>query len=361
MSRIICPEKVLGDRYAFRNNGTCYYPKDGYGNEYKDDRLGFIAINSLYIYPLTSSGKPKYPIINGKEIYEIYAGRAIIGKGVDGNEYYAKDRYGNEYYPEGNICAKLKDGTPYYASTVNDSNIFPFDSYGNEYYFTFVDLTKPSTIPNRYAVSFAEGDIYPLRLTNEGNESQYIINNTYAIDKDRNQFYPKDGYKNEYYLDISQLDIQEFNRKGTLGKILLERYALTNDRKIILPELQNAFYINTAMKPVVKTETVIGRLIRDDGQIKDFLTNISESESTVLEKPYKYKTLVTNETKFIAPKPPVTNFTFFGILNAAIPFYQRWCFWVLVIIVVIIKTIFLVWWFFLRTRLPSSIFDNIKL
>ena len=346
-------EIILGNNYATRSDGTHYYPKDQFGNEYKDTYLNLIEQNGFYVYPVTATGRPRYTIQDGKEVYERVAGKQIIGTGLDENEYYAKDEYGNEYYPEDNSPAKLKNGLPYYARTRDGKHIFPVDKFGNEYYFT-----NPEVIPNRYAVSLFGDEIYPLRITQDNNEAQYLIGNKYAVDKNKIPFYPKDGFKNEYYKEATYLDIAEYQRKGTLSKILLKKYALTNDGRIIVPEIDNKFYINYKIEPNIKREDVVGKLIRDENRTFDYLTNVSDTTFKPLHiKPYKYRTLITNEIHQVIPKPPPTTLNFIEIVNnTSLPFYQRWCFWAFIFVILIVKS-FIIWWFYFKNYEIKNVKD----
>lgn len=349
-------EVILGNRYACKG-GSCYYPRDEFGNEYRVVGLSLIKKNGNYDYPHTVYGKPRYSVVNGSQVYDFVDGKQIIGTGLDGKQYYAVDKHGDEYYPNDNAPALLADGTPYYASAKDGKHIFPTDMFGNEYYLTFVDLNKPQTIPNRYAVSIENDEIYPLRLTNDDNEEQYLIENEYAVDKDQKPFYPKDGYKNEYYRKFNSVDLNELIRIGTMSRVLLEKYAVTYDGKIILPTLNNVYYINPNMEPSIEAGNVIGRLIREDYEISDYLTNVLDPtfDSTTLMyvKPYKYRTLISNELTIVIPKPPPTTVGIVGIIKTALPFYRRWCFWVLVIIILIVKS-YVVWWFYLKNKLPRG-------
>lgn len=350
-------EVILGNRYACKSNGTSYYPRDDFGNEYRINGLNLIEKNGKYFYPRTLSGKPRYAVVNGCQIYDTVAGKPIIGTGLDGKQYYARDNNGNEYYPSDNTPALLADGTPYYASAMDGKHIFPIDKLGNEYYLTFVDLNNPETIPNRYAKSNTNDEIYPLRVTDDDDEEQYLIGNKYAVDRNKKPYYPTDGYKNEYYRIITSVDLIEYNSKGTLNEIVLERYALTNDGKIILPTVNNIYYIDPNIKPSIQGTDVIGRLIRENDQISDFLTSVTDpvykSTNSTYVKPYKYRTLVSNELMFVIPKPPTSTFNIVGIINTVMPFYRRWCFWILIVVLLIVKS-FLIWWFYFRD-LPKSL------
>lgn len=350
-------ELILGNRYACKANGTNYYPKDDFGNEYRIAGLNLIEKNGKYNYPMTLSGRPRYTVVNGSQVYEIVAGKQIIGTGLDGKQYYATDECGNEFYPDDNTPALLADGTPYYASAIDGKHIFPVDRLGNEYYLTFVDLNKPTTIPNRYARSVTNDEIYPLRLTLDNNEEQYLIRNKYAVDKDKIPYYPKDGYKNEYYRKNMSVDLIEFNRIGTLSEILLERYALTNDGNVILPTLNNIFYINPNMEPSIEGSNVIGRLIREDDELSDYLTNVLDPtfnpSNSLYIKPYKYRTLISNELTVVIPKLPPTTVGIVGIINTVMPFYRRWCFWVLTIVVLLVKS-FVVWRIYFKNNTPRG-------
>lgn len=349
-------ELILGNRYACKS-GNSYYPRDEFGNEYRINGLNLIERNGKYNYPMTANGKPRYSIVNGSQVYEIVAGKQIIGTGLDGKQYYAVDRHGDEFYPDDNTPALLADGTPYYASARDGQHIFPIDMFGNEFYLTFVDLNKPQTIPNRYAVSIKNKEIYPLRKTNDENEEQYLIENKYAVDQNGKPYYPKDGYKNEYYRKITSVDLNKFSRVRTLKQILLERYARTNDGKIILPTINNVYYINPNIKPQIETANVIGRLIREDYEVSDFLTNVLDPSFNPINStyfgPYKYRTLISNELTLVIPKPPPTTVGIVGIINTAIPFYRRWCFWALVVVVLIVKSS-IIWWFYFKNNVPSG-------
>lgn len=286
-------QEVVEDRYARDKNGTPFYPRNLLG-EFMDERLGIIERFGEYVYPITFVGTPAYRSENGKEVYEKKNGQWLIGRGVNGDEYYAKNEQNVEYYPADNTPARKADGSIFYASQSNKT-IFPKDAHGHEYYLTTIDEYSWHTIPTRYALQ-GTTEIYPKRMMMDGLESDYAINNEYA-QRNGVKYYPKDGYHNEMYIII-------YNWR--LGMSLLSEYAVTNDGKVILPSPYAAsgqYYIQKDLNPPVSKEDILGMLIREKLIMSsDYVTKVDGPVKPQVEPvEYKYYAFKTNIITTVSP------------------------------------------------------------
>lgn len=335
-------QTVILNRYARDKDQIPFYPRDVDRNEFMDPNLGLIERHGEYIYPKNIvDGKPRYrtdPNNPKRQIYEKIDGREYIGRGLDGHQYYATDENNDEYYPEKNIPAQKANGTLRYARKANGAIIYPKDDNDNEYYLTFVDPCDNFTIYDRYAHEKNGNEIYPQVKLDDDLISDHILHNTY-IKRDGLEWYPRDAYNNEFYKNIINNDPED---------VILDRYALTNDGKIIVPGHNNTYYISTKRQPKITDDDILGSLVRGKkGVSPDFLTRIEVSNKpNVQPKKYKYLDNLTNIYKTITPpgikKPSVV-----------VPFYQTWYFWVLIILSSILKSI-AVWWLFFRHEVKAS-------
>lgn len=342
-------EVVVEKRYALDKNNIPFYPRDANRNEFINPELGLIERNGEYIYPKTVDGRPNYrddPSDQGvvkRKVYETINNKTIIGRNWDGDQCYATDKNGDEYYPADNTPAKKANGTIFYARTAANDIIFPINSDGDEYYLTFINPLEPDTNPGRYARQNNNTDeIYPQRLTIDNLLSDYIINNKYA-EKNSEKYYPKDGYNNEFY-------IKPVNNTGGAvppTDIVLSNYAVTNDGKVILPGIGGKHYIDPNKKPAVADTDILGKLVREGKKISsDYLTKVEVSNKPKVPlKKYKYYDFNTNIFKTIYPAG--TGVTSSQITILKIPFYKTWYFWVFVLSIFILKS-FAIWWFFFR-------------
>lgn len=336
-------EQVILDRYARDKDQIPFYPRDADNNEYMDVKLGLIQRNGVYVYPKTfADGKPRYRDDPNdqrrgrkRKIYEKIDGHFIIGRGLDGNQYYATDENGDEYYPENYKPAQKANGNIYYARKANGDTIFPKNANNDEFYLTLIDPLISDTIPDRYAVESNGNQIYPQRRVDYNLISHFILNNTY-IKCDGEYFYPRDAYNNEFYI----------NPKPATGDIILpadvilDTYALTNDGKVILPGINGTYYIAVTKLPTVNESDILGKLVRErTGISSDYLTKVEVSNKRNIQpKEYKYLDIKTNIYKTVTPPRLATKIT--------LPLFKTWYFWVIVVISLIIKT-FVIWWFFL--------------
>lgn len=353
-------DKVEHGRYAKDKNGQAYYPTDKDGNEFKDAALGFIKREGVIVLPINNLGKPIYDKDNNNdEVYTMDNGKPILGYGRDGHQYYAKKANLDEFYPPDNTFATKLDGCKYYATDRNAGTVFPKDKDNNEYYIGLVDLDTVHTIPSRYARDKDLNEFYPKTITADGFEADIILNEQYA-QKHANsaKFYPKDAFNNEFYLPQKKLDKTD----KPIAERLLEKYAVTNDKKVILPELDNKPHIGAGGTLVagITEQKVLGRLVREQKKLSDFLTSVEDPNAPVVEpREYKYqndkKTIVTvtpQNSKPVARVSPIVK-TSTGTCSASSaitkPLYKSWYFWVLVIVSLIVKS-FAVWWFFLKNK-----------
>lgn len=350
-------DQILLNRYARDKDQIPFYPRDAVKNEFLDPKLGLIERGGEYVYPqrFLVNQRPRKPIyrhdssLPKKEIYEKINGQEIIGRGLDGQQYYATDENGDEYYPENNIPARKADGSLYYARKADKiQTVFPKNADGDEFYLTFIDPLNLDTIPDRYAHKKNGDEIYPQRRLYGNLISDYILKSRGYAKRGGKHYYPKDGYNNEFY--VNPVVIQANPSTSTheeealaASDVLLDTYAITNDGKIILPDIGGKHFIDRGKSPYLdgnQSDTfVLGKLVREEnGVLKDFLTNVDVPKNlNVKPMKYRYLNLRTNIYKTIIPS---------GI---AIPFFKTWYFWVFVIILLILKS-YAIWWFFFKNK-----------
>lgn len=342
-------EVVVQNRYAMDKDNIPFYPRDENQNEFMDPELGLIERNGEYIYPKSADGKPQYrddPNDQGlikKKLYEKINDKWIIATDFNGDQCYATDANGNEYYPEDNTAAKKANGTIFYARTAKRDVIFPRNSNNDEFYLTFIDPSEPDTNPGRYARKSNNIDeIYPQRLVTDNLVSDYIINNEYARHNGV-KYYPKDGYNNEFYINLP-------SNTGAAPPtdLVLNTYAVTNDGKVILPDIGGVHYIAPNIQPTVKETDILGKLVREGNVVsRDYLTKVEVSNKPkVIPKKYKYFDLRFNIFKTIYPAGTATASP---INITKIPIFKTWYFGVIVLSLLIIKS-FLIWWLFFRHK-----------
>lgn len=337
-------EQVVLGRYARDKDGIPFYPRDEDKNEFMDPYLGLIQRNGEYVYPKTfADGKPRYrddpndPNPNKRKIYEKIDGRFIIGRGLDGNEYYATDERYSDYYPEDNTPARKANGKIFYAREKNGRIRFPTDADGNEFYLTLVDPCNSDTIPDRYAKQNGK-EMYPQIMLDDNLISDYVLNNTYIV-RDKIKYYPKDAYNNEFYIDPEGIN-DATGKKFLPREIFLDTYAITNDGKVILPGINGKHHIESTKNPEIKESDILGKLVRGKtGASSDYLTKVQVSNKPTIEpKKYKYLDFKTNIYKTVTPP---------GIrAEITIPFFKTWYFWVLITLSLIIKSFTICWLFF---------------
>lgn len=289
-------DTVQYGRYAKDKTNKPFYPKDASRSEFLDTSVGLIERDGEYVYPQLSAGKPNYPkeTVTGnkkKEVYVKGGGQWIIGRGLDGHQYYAKDESDHEYYPEDNTPAKQSDGSIKYAKTAAAATRFPRDANNNEFYLTLIDPSRAHTIPSQYAKQANGDEIYPMIQTSDGFESEYILGTEYAK-RGGKKYYPKDGNNNEFYLAV-----------GGAAEKLLDAYAVTNDGNVILPQVGGRFHINAALQPPVLQAQVVGRLFREKYILSnDYLTFVQVAvKPTITPKRYSYRDTLTYVTIHVIP------------------------------------------------------------
>lgn len=323
-------EVVKENQYAWDKNKTKFYPRDDQNNEYMDESLGLIERNGEYVYPIKSDGTPNYRTekvgsTKTKQLYERINDKWILGRGFNGDEFYAKDENLNEYYPEDYTPAKKADGSMFYAQDSSNNTIFPKKPNQHEYYLTMIDIHKRHTIPNRYAREDAD-EIYPKRLTTYGLVSEHILKNRYA-ERGSTKYYPRDGYNNEYYLSTRSSGGVPV---AQLPSSVLSTYAVTNDGKVILPGPSpgGAHYIDPSVQPSVTEDQILGMLIREaNAMSSDYLTEVEVTpKPTVNPMSYNYYDRLTRVITTVVPSNLVTT-------KSTIPFWKLWYFWLLVLMV----------------------------
>ena len=352
---------VEENRYARDKDGKPYYPKDGSNNEFKPPSLqDYITINGEVVLPLNAQGKPIYPKDPNNanlEVYPVINGKKILGKGMDGHQYYAQNN-SDEYYPDDGTIGFYNDGIKRYATGSNSETIFPKDSQNNEYYLMEVNIYDLRTVPSKYAKDKDSNEIYPKRITSDGYLSDCILTDAFARNKSNAYYYPKDAFDNEFYLPEKKANASD---RPVAEMCIPTRYAQTNDAKILLPVKNNSVSRNTSNAfPAVANAEIVGPIIREGNQASDYLTKKDGDTSLKSSKPidYRYRdqrNLIkkTNFQNAVAPKTQKSAIAIAvcpALSTVSTPFYKTWSFWILITVSLMIKSL-AIWCFFFRNKI----------
>lgn len=339
-------EFLVGNEYA-KAGGYFHYPRDDNGDEYLPAGLNLIYQRDRYWYPYTLEGVPRYPLDEkGRQLYLKLEGKWLFGL-QNGKEMYAKDENGNEYYPEDNTAAKLIHGEIYYATAKDGSTVFPKDKDGNEYYLpTLGDdfnhvLNHP---PSRYARCKLGFEFYPKRHDTGG---EYMIGNEYAVGAKGEPYYPKDSNYNEYYREWDNIK-----------PILLKRFAVTNDGKILVPNQAKAEVEPHPLdSPKIERKHELGILLREDANIPSrVITSVTDPKVpfNTPRKQYSYRLLSSNKIVHVYPtlypvSPTVMNIS----VHKPSMSQTTWCCWICLVVLVMMNILCVGWYFFYRKNMPS--------
>lgn len=268
------PKTLLGDEnfllddtykpiYARNENLESYYPKNKEGDEFMAADTFIQNEDGTIVYPLNKFGLPIYEKKDNVELYHVdEKGLLSIGKDITGNQVYAKNELGDEYYPPNNQFAYTLDNVPIYAKNSLGEVIYPKTAEGDEYYISNVK-TNSVLLANRYAKDKEGNEIYPEGL---------IIGRKYARNNLDEVEYPLDVYGNEWTLRPSTLPLDE-------SVIFPNGYPITNDGWVIVPKINNEPYLSNTMHPQVQDENVVGLLFRN-AEVYDYLTNVRSSRKS---------------------------------------------------------------------------------
>lgn len=286
-----------GFKYAKKVSGKQFYPKTSLGEEYvieTENTISYIKnTDGSFNYPLDQSGYPKYPkhpVTNSEVYLTNLTGLPIIGKDREGNERYAVDFEGNQYYPEGDIIAYDRFNHPVYAITNTSKVIYKTNADGDEYYFKIPKTSDDwyGVFLDRYAKDTNGDDIYPQVVYNITMNKEILLNDKYAKTHLKTIIYPFDEYGNEYTRtpeDDKIVDEETYYPRG---------YPITNDNKIIVPsitkEQKTQPYLLKTGYPPIKEENIVGMLKTTNNEYRNYLTNIiSSRKSRSTRKEYFFK------------------------------------------------------------------------
>ncbi|KAF8784204.1 Capsid-associated protein Vp91 like protein [Argiope bruennichi] len=288
--------------YACDQKGQEFYPKDERGNEYSVDNI-FIGNEdgTKVIHPRDVNGKSMiYP-------YQLYDGTYPFERDSDGDEIYPVDINGNQYYP-GDV-AHTKDNLPLYAYSKDGEIIYETNSNGDEIYLSNPDdLTDVILVKNgnqlpRYAITHDGEEIYPKYTISirPFRQIEMILNNQYAKDSVGRPKYPLDFNGNEYTLHPISNDID---------KVFPIGYPITNDEKIIIPNINDEPYFIKETDSMVTVNNIDG-IIRENWPVgnKDYVTNIKSTRKSraLRQYPYEIKWTRSVEKKSITKANPPVN------------------------------------------------------
>lgn len=297
--------------YTKDKDGNEFYPKLADGTEMLYERFAYTGTGAIK-YPIDKNKRPQYDIdpITDDEKYHIdpKTGMLVIGKDGDGNQVYAKKGNGDEFYPAKGIHAETKDGLPVYAISNEGEIIFPTDVEGNEEYLRdnkdFDIIYSAKELLPRYAKDKNGNEIYPIQeiISDSGTSMEVIIRKKYAIWNNR-PYYPLDAYGNEYIIHKKDAN-GNLNEKESFPL----SYPITNDKWVIVPNVNKKPHILKNGIPPLTHKNVIGKLFRDRLGYHDFITNVLSIRNSRSTK-RMYKILPTGSSMpMIRNKPfPVIN------------------------------------------------------
>lgn len=249
-----------GDEYYIRSGNNDMYAKNAHGEfKYAKNKQGdeFYAREGLYrsilpphnlyarnrlgvnIYPMDDRGNPSYyqssPSSRQEYKFQNLDQSYVFGINKSGDEVYAVDEMGNEYYPPSMQIAKNRHGQFQYARKQDSEIIYPVNTTtGNEYYISQNgDEARPlrKVSFKRYAKKSNGSYFYP----QNANGLEIVINSKYLVDKSTNlSVYPVDEFGNEYML------------KSLLAN---NDYPITYDGRVIVQSQENnlsPIFYNTA-------------------------------------------------------------------------------------------------------------------
>lgn len=279
--------------YACNEYSKPYYPKKKDGDEFIVDEY-IKNKDGTVVYPLRKDGLPIYPIKRNSEVYHIDKKKIIVSIAKDfwGNQIYAKNESGDEYYPLNNQIAYTREHVPKYAIDRWMNTIYPKNFGGHEYYIKNVEPDSV-LLGNRYVKDTDDNEIYPHNI----NEGQIIIGNKYAKNNMGTVEYPLDNNGNEFTISTLTLPLNE-------ASIFPNGYPITNDGWVIVPKINDKPYLSSTMDPQIKDNNVVGLLFRHD-QTNDYITNVKssrKSKSTILTK--RYRTAPIPQKR---PNPPASS------------------------------------------------------
>lgn len=287
----IYPKYADGREYALEDNGRTYYakdensietyPKDMFGEEYIVENKQIKLEGDKIKLPTASDGRPIYSKVGKREVYLMDAdSKYYFCKNRDGDEVYAKDENGHEYYPTPETYAKNRHGEFYYALDKTNHFRYPEGNLGEMYITTLKGSVQILKNSKQHYVTYAKQgkvEIYPVN----GKKMEIVMDDIYAnvLDNGINYpYYPRDSNSNEY---IAGDFIEE---KG---------YPITVDGYIIIPNIDN--------KPKFFRKEILEfskLLYRPDTKGYDFLTNVkSKRPAESLSSTYKTLDLPTNKIK----------------------------------------------------------------
>lgn len=268
-------------RYARDTKRREVYPKDESLNEYVYKKT-LIVENGVPRLPQNRNGEPIYPKDSKtKDEYYVFnkeTGRFIILTNSFQDEYYAKTLGGDDIYPPNDQIAKSADGTPLYALTKDGKVIYP--TIGGLKRYLVNSLDKSELIYTKrenklieitaYLQNIQGGEVYPkVTVAFSGKiplRSEIILGYKYAVDKNKQPFYPLDETGNEYTLDPNYSTLREF--------LLAVGYPITNDCLVIVPGYNNRPVIDPILHPSITKESVVGTLYRTQKKYVDYITRI---------------------------------------------------------------------------------------
>lgn len=280
----IYPKQSDGREFVLTNNNIEYYAKDKHQMEiYPRDKHGDeFVVKNKYIktkdgknkLPILSTGRPKYKISGNKEVYPLDdQSKPYFCTNREGDEIYAKDENGNEYYPS-EMYATDRLGNQYYAKDSADIIIYLRNNQG-EYYIETNEGSFNTLKQFKGTVVYARQntlEIYPTKYVN-GKKSEVIFD-VYAEEFNVGYYYPTDSNLNEY----------------TNGEFIpIRGYPITADGYKIIPNANNEPQLYT-IDTSVSADSIHKLLYRPDWRGYDFLTNV-KSKRVGKNNLQEYKTL----------------------------------------------------------------------
>lgn len=298
--------------YARNEKGKPFYPRDNKRNEFVVKNFWLTNDDDTkLVQPVDANGNPiLHAHQSDEDALEV---RYPFQIDTDGNEIYPKDANGDEFYPNG--IAFSKNIIPLYAHNKNGEIIFDKNSRGDEIYLCHPDdLTDVITTSDglhlpRYARTVDGEEQYPkstVKLT-PFRQMDVILNNRYAVTSRNEPKYPLDMNGNEYTLDPLENDE---------SKVFPIGYPVTNEGKVIVPNVNDRPYIKKEIEPPVSLDDIVG-LIRPNWpwNSNDYLTNIDAKRSSRSPRqfPFQVKPINLVQKRSSNPNKPLPKNSGFGL------------------------------------------------
>lgn len=170
--------------YPMNRRGFPIFRENNFGQVYSKNRDG------SYRVPMSAEGNPIYAkksVTIGGDLIEYYPPDGTIGQATDGNQVYAQSPNGKIIFPVQFVTQDewdFKKSDEYYLKKSDGSDIV---------------MTRDKIPIHRYAKDRHGNDIYP-QVLKKGKYKDVVLNNKYAVGVHGKFMYPLDEFGNEFVI-----------------------------------------------------------------------------------------------------------------------------------------------------------------